>query len=50
MARIVSSAILGTAIQWSQEETTTSSEQMAHDIFLVVVEGMARLAPFAKLL
>ena len=49
MARIVSSAILGTAVQWSQDETTTSSERMAHDIFLVGVEGMARLAPFAKL-
>ncbi len=49
MARIISSAILGTAVQWSQEETTTSSERMAHDIFLVGVEGMARLAPFARL-
>jgi AcrR family transcriptional regulator len=47
VARIVSWAIFGTAIQWSQEETTVSSEQMAHDILLVVVEGIGNLVPEA---
>lgn len=47
VARIVSWAIFGTAIQWSQEETTISSEQMARDILLVVVEGIGNLVPEA---
>jgi hypothetical protein len=45
IARIVSWAIFGTAIQWSQEETSLSKEQMAHAILLVVMEGVACLAP-----
>jgi hypothetical protein len=49
MARVVSWAIFGTAIQWSQEETNISSEQMAHDILLVVMEGIAHLIPDAEL-
>lgn len=47
VARVVSWAIFGPVIQWSQEETTISSEQMAHDILLVIVEGVARVAPDA---
>ncbi|MBO0792878.1 MAG: hypothetical protein J2P36_18295, partial [Ktedonobacteraceae bacterium] len=47
MARVVSWAIFGTALQWSQEETTVSSEQMAHAILQVVLEGVARLMPDA---
>ncbi len=47
IARVVSWAIFGTAIQWSQEETTVSSEQMADIISQVIMEGVARLAPDA---
>lgn len=35
--------IFGAAIQWSREATTLSSEQMANDVVLVLMEGMARL-------
>ena len=44
-ARVVSSAIFGTAIQWSQEEMVVSSEQTADIISQVIMEGVARLAP-----
>lgn len=47
IARVVSWAIFGMAIQWSQEETTISLEQMTNDILLVIMEGVARLAPDA---
>ncbi len=47
IARVVSWAIFGTAIQWSQEETAVSSEEMAEVIARVVMEGVARLAPNA---
>jgi AcrR family transcriptional regulator len=49
IARVVSWAIFGTAIQWSQEETTVSSEEMADVISQVIMEGVARLAPDALL-
>ena len=39
IARVVSWAIFGTAIQWSQEETTVSSEEMAEVIAQVIMEG-----------
>jgi AcrR family transcriptional regulator len=45
IARVVSWAIFGTAIQWSQEETKVSSEQMTDIISQVIMEGVARLAP-----
>jgi AcrR family transcriptional regulator len=45
VARIMSWAIFGTTIQWSQEETTISADQMAHNILLVITEGMAHLTP-----
>lgn len=47
IARIVSWAIFGAAIQWSQEETTMSKEQMANAILLVIMEGTAHLSPDA---
>ncbi len=47
IARVVSWAMFGTAIQWSQEETTVSAEQMADVISQVIMEGVARLAPDA---
>jgi AcrR family transcriptional regulator len=49
IARVVSWAIFGTAIQWSQEETTVSSEHMTDIISQVIIEGVARLAPDALL-
>jgi AcrR family transcriptional regulator len=47
MARTVSWAIFGTVLQWSQEESTTSLEQMADAILLVVLGGVTQLAPNA---
>jgi AcrR family transcriptional regulator len=47
IARVVSWAIFGTAIQWSQEESMVSSEQMADSISQVIMEGVARLVPDA---
>jgi len=44
IARVVSWAIFGAAIQWSQEETKISLEQMADAILLVVMEGAGKLA------
>lgn len=44
IARVVSWAILGTAVQWSQEETTISLDEMAEVITQVVMEGVARFA------
>lgn len=45
IARVVSWAIFGTAIEWSQEETSISLEQMTDTMLLVVMEGVAHLAP-----
>ncbi len=42
MAHIVSWAIFGAAIQWSQEETTMSKEQMTNAILHVIMEGTVR--------
>ena len=47
IARVVSWSIFGTAVQWSQEETTVSLEEMADVISQVIMEGVARLAPGA---
>jgi AcrR family transcriptional regulator len=47
IASVVGWAIFGAAIQWSQEETTVSSEQMTRAILLVTLEGVARLVPDA---
>jgi AcrR family transcriptional regulator len=47
IARIMSWTLFEAAVQWGQETTTVSSEQMAHDIVLVMTEGVTRLAPFA---
>jgi AcrR family transcriptional regulator len=47
IARVVSWAIFGAVLQWSQEESTTSSEQMTNDILLVIMDGITRLAPHA---
>jgi AcrR family transcriptional regulator len=47
MARAMSWAIVGEALQWSREPTTVPSEQVAHDLLLVLMEGVERLAPGA---
>jgi AcrR family transcriptional regulator len=47
VARIVSWAIFGTVLQWSQEESTASIEQMTNNILSVILEGVAHLAPDA---
>ncbi len=45
ITRVVSWAIFGAALQWSQEPATVSSEQMASDMLLVILEGVVHLAP-----
>ena len=47
IADIVSWAIFGAALQWSQQETTISKEQMANAILQVITEGTTRLVPDA---
>jgi AcrR family transcriptional regulator len=44
-ARVVSWAIFGSVVQWSQEETVVSSEQMAQTILRVILEGVTHLVP-----
>jgi AcrR family transcriptional regulator len=48
IARVVSWAIFGAVLQWSQEESAASLEQMANHILLVIMEGVTRLAPQAS--
>jgi AcrR family transcriptional regulator len=45
IARVVSWSILGAAVHWYQEGIKLSAEQVADDILLIIVEGVARLAP-----
>jgi AcrR family transcriptional regulator len=47
IAHVISWAIFGTALQWSQEEMTVSLEEMADVISQVIMEGVARLIPDA---
>lgn len=49
IARVAGWAIFGPVLAWSQEETSTSLEQMAHDILLLVMDGAARQASQALL-
>lgn len=39
--------IFGAAVEWSQEPGRRTSEQMAHDVLLVITEGIAHLFPDA---
>jgi len=43
IASIVSWAIFGPALQWSQQPLVLSAEQMTHDILWVITEGVLRL-------
>ncbi len=45
LALVVSWAIFGVAVQWSQGAQKISAEQMANDALLVITEGVARLTP-----
>jgi AcrR family transcriptional regulator len=44
-ARVVSWAIFGAALQWSQEPVTISAEHMTDDILQVILEGLSPLIP-----
>ena len=44
IARVVSWIILGAAVHWYQEETRLSAEQVADDVLLILMEGIAHLA------
>jgi AcrR family transcriptional regulator len=44
MAQLMSWTILGAAIQWSQNTTTMSSEQMTRHVMLMLLEGVTHLA------
>lgn len=45
MARAMSWAIVGEALQWSGEPTTVPSEQAAQDLLLMLMKGVEHLAP-----
>jgi AcrR family transcriptional regulator len=45
IAQVMSWAIFGAAAQWCDGATGRSSEQMATDVLLVIMEGVAHLAP-----
>jgi AcrR family transcriptional regulator len=48
IARIVSWTILGAAAHWCQEGITLSAEQVADDVLLILMEGIAHLALATK--
>jgi Transcriptional regulator C-terminal region len=45
IASVIGWAIFGTAVQWSQEDTNVSLEEMADITTQVILEGVARLIP-----
>jgi len=51
IARVVSWTILGAAVHWYQEGIKLSAEQVADDVLLIIMEGIAHLyLPTAKML
>ena len=42
---VISWAIFGTAVQWSRSERVLSAEEMTNQVFLIITEGLAHLAP-----
>jgi AcrR family transcriptional regulator len=47
LAQTMSWAILGAALQWSEEPAAISSERMARDVLLTLTQGIERLVPGA---
>lgn len=47
IALVVSWAIFGAAVEWSQGTKALSAERMANDALLVITEGVTRLSPDA---
>jgi len=47
VALVMSSAIFGGALKWSQDCVSTSAEQMAGDVLAVILDGVAHLMPEA---
>ncbi|WP_165422854.1 TetR/AcrR family transcriptional regulator [Ktedonosporobacter rubrisoli] len=48
VARAMSWAIIGEALQWSKEPGRASSDQVAHDLLALLLEGVEHLAPAAR--
>lgn len=48
IARVVSWTILGAAAHWYQEGIKLSAEQVAHDVLLILMEGVAHLTADPK--
>ncbi|WP_165423887.1 TetR/AcrR family transcriptional regulator [Ktedonosporobacter rubrisoli] len=47
LAGFMSWSIFGAALQWSQENDSASSEQIAREVLLVITEGIAQFVPTA---
>jgi AcrR family transcriptional regulator len=45
VASVMSWAIFGTAVQWSNTERRASAEEMTNQVLLVLTEGASRIAP-----
>lgn len=45
LVRVLSWAIFGSALEWSQDEQAVSLERMTDETLQIVTEGVARLAP-----
>lgn len=45
IAQVMSWAIFGAAARWSEETTMMSSAQMADDVLLIIMDGVARFSP-----
>lgn len=45
VAEVISYAIFGGAIKWNQETTKKSSEQMANEVLVVIMDGVTALVP-----